>query len=497
MNYQLLIQLRNMLVMRRQRHSELTFLINALWGPAMIIMGFSIYDLGQYCLEHNLPLYLIMLCLTVVWIMAGIPVQWRLYQDQRWQKFVRHIPVGPIPLIIIHIRTGVLINFTIVIMIFCGLWGAQINWWIIPDIIRWFVLLTACIWVISLQITAALIFARRPRLFRLALALVLLDGFVLAGRIFLSFSTNPQGNLDIKHFLATDPLLLVSGISATAHTLTAPSEFLWPSSLTCLLHLTGVTAIMFMFCTYFISKTSGENQRCPLFVKLTRGLRKPIGRLLPGAHGAQIAVEWLRTLRSHNEKITLYTFIAVIIALFCNIRQSQVNYLPILFLLALAVVTEGAPELLSLRRGNKLYNRYGVNSKHYLIGFFTSIGCFVSLLTIMLIPVFGVQNFNWATTLLVFCVCAAMGFALVGISVWIDDYCKKTKFPNRFFAAILIMFRQVFNSLPPLLFALIFFVLGTYNIILPLILAAIMLIGEVKRTQRHTVEELYWKLSYD
>ncbi len=493
MSCSLWLQFRSLLCKRRHGRSELVFLLSALGGPLLVVMGFSAYDGGQYCFEQGWPLDFIIFGAVIFWIQAGIPVQLRLSQDRGWQGFVRHMPIGPGAQIAVHIRAGILVNFIAALLVFCGLWGAEVNWWAVQGIVRWIVILTAIFWALSIQISIGLMAAKFDSVIRIIFLFILIDSLFTIGRIILTASDAPGGNGDINHIISTDPLLFVSGMAALTQTLTAPIDLLWPKDLICSAHLAGAATLMFMICRYSILRASSEKQQRSLAVFYTRWVKRAIGCLFPGPRGGQITIEWLRTLRCQSVIITFFALGGAILGIVFRMQQRDSGFLGFLIILAFLVVSN-ASELLKQRKGNRLYNLYAADSKHYLYGFFTSIGFFVSVLILVLIPIFN-QDINWSVAALVFCVSSAMGFGLVGMTVWLDDYCSSFKCPNGMGAAFLYLFRIVFASLPCLLFALLFTLLGTYNVILPLIFAVVMLIAEVKRTQRRSVEDIYWKLS--
>jgi hypothetical protein len=490
-----ILKLRSTINSRRESQSGISLILAAIGGPLLIIMGMFVYDGAQRYVERHLPVYPLILCAVIVWLIAGVPVQLRLFGDRRWSSFISHMPVGPVHLIAVHSFAGLLLNLVVAILLFCVLWGVGTEWWLLTVGIRWLVLFAAVPWAISMQIVIALIASRFVKVQRIMLALFVLSGMLLAGRVVWTFR-GAGGDIEkIFHILATDPLLVVSGIAGFVQTLTATDELLLHSALISLAHMTSLIVVSTMICLCFIRKVPIDNSGYSVSVLLTRWLRKIVGRIMPGPRGGQVVTEWLRTLRGNSARITIYALGGVLSGLIFRIKLQEGNRgLFILTLVAMAMVSDGAVEILGNRRDNKLYDIYGVDSKDYLYGFITSMGLLISAMSLVQIPIFCDANVDWGIAGAVFCVCTAIGFALVGISVSVDYYCRNMRFPNQLFATVLELWRRGLMYMPCFAIAFILLVVGLYNSILPLILAGLFVAADVYRTGRGMVIEQYWKL---
>lgn len=490
-----ILKLRGTINSRRQSQSDISLILAAVGGPLLIIMGMSIHNGAQRYIEYGLPLYPLILCAVTVWLLAGVPVQLRLFRDRRWTGFISHMPIGPVHLMAVHLSAGFLINLVIAILLLCTLWGAGIEWWTLTAGIRWLMLGIAVVWAISLQIVAVLIASRFVKAQRIILLLLVFSGLLLAGRIAWTFFGAEADIHRLFHILATDPLLVVSGIAGLVDTLTATDKLLLHSALISLAHMTSLIIVLTMICLCFIRKVPVDNSGYSVSVLLTRWLRNIVGRIMPGPRGGQVVTEWLRTMRGTSAKIMIYALAGVILGLIFRIKLQDGNSgLFILTFVAMAMVGDGAVEILGYRRSNKLYDIYAADPTDYLYGFITSMGLLISALSLAQIPIFCDKNVDWGIVSAMFCVCTAIGFALVGISVSVDYYCRNIRFPNQMFSALLQLLRLAIISMPCFMIAFVLLMVGLYRSVLPLILAGLFVAADVYRAQRNMVIKQYWKL---
>lgn len=361
---------------------------------------------------------------------------------------------------------------------------------------RWLVLGVAVAFVIAIQIVLALVAARFVKTQRLILLLVMISGLSLVARFAWILLDSSNGDtLEISRILSTDPLLVVTGIAGLTNTLTASDANLLPLALSNLAHLIALIVALTILSLRFIREPAIENSGYLASVRLTRWLRKPLGHIMPGRRGGQIITEWLRTARASSATVMMVAIAGVIVGLVFRIKMYDGNSgLLILPLIAMVITSEGATDILGNRRGNKLYDIYGVDSKDYLVGFITSIGLLVSTLSLLLIPIFCNGNMDWEMVFSVYCICTAIGFALVGMAVWLNHYCRNLPAHNQLAAQVLQLVSIGLALLPCLLIALILLVVGLYSTILLCIMAALFVVADVHRIKRDMVIQQYWKL---
>jgi len=381
------------------------FILAALGGPLLLLTGMGIHEAGRQYTASGMPLYPLVLGIIIFWLAAGIPAQIRIFRDRQWSLFLSHMPVSPVHRMAVHVSAGILINLVIAVLLFCLIWGAGITWWTPATGIRHLVLGVAVAWVISIQIGIALFascFRKTPVIIGV---LLILSGLLLSGRIAWFLGGTETDIQRLYHIFETDPLLLVSSIAGLAHTLTATEEQLIHSAVICLAHQIILITLVTTICLYVIGKVLITNLGHSVPLLLTRWLRKSAFRLIPGPRGGQILTEWFRTWRANSAKITLYALGGVVLGLIFRIKLQDAN--SGLFILAFAAMTmasDGAVEILEYRRGNKLYDLYGVDPSDYLYGFITSIGLLISFLLLAQIPVFCDKSVTGSTVLTMFCI---------------------------------------------------------------------------------------------
>lgn len=238
---------------------------------------------------------------------------------------------------------------------------------------------------------------------------------------------------------------------------------------------------------------------------ITAPMRKLISRILPNASGGQMAIELLRMIRGPRTRLLFYAIVSVTAGLGLQIAHPESShYLLIPVAFALFAVNERA-DLLQIRQADRLYFLYGVETRDYLRGLVVSVGCLVSMLCLVQIPILR----DWDTRTM--CVCIAIAFSSMSMNVAFDHYSRHTKFfkylvgfllfagvISKAWAMIPLVILLCFNVLrvPCLIYCLILLSFSySMDGLIPLLIAAMFVASEIYRTRPDTVKKWYWKLS--
>jgi len=238
---------------------------------------------------------------------------------------------------------------------------------------------------------------------------------------------------------------------------------------------------------------------------ITAPMRKLISRIFPNACGGQMAIELLRMIRGPRTRLLFYAIVSVTAGLGLQIAHPESSHyllMPVAF--ALFAVNERA-DLLQIRQADFLYYLYGVETRDYLRGLIVSVGCLVSLLSLVQIPILGDSDTR------TMCVCIAIAFSSMGMNVAFDHYSRHTTFFKYLIAFLLfagiiseawgmipLVILLCFNVLrvPCLIYCLILLSLSFgVNGLIPLLIAAMFVASEIYRTRPDIVKKWYWKLS--
>jgi len=516
MELPLIVQLRRELNARRQstlfdRHPGLIFLV-AFAGPLLAMIGFCTYRSMQQYIAKGLPIVPLLLVIFAVWVGVGLSKQLRLNRDRKWNNFISYMPIRPIHLLAVRAYIGVPTGIIGIALLICGLCGAGIELWTIRATIKWLAISATFVWVLSLQDFLGVVTSRFAWGQRFLVLTLALWGILFLARFAWSLKSGIPYARCITDICFTDPILVVSGIVSLVCTLTSQHISFPVTGLWAVLHLALVSTILTVLSWKLIQQPPLNIPARPKDLFLTVPLRKSISCILPSSCGGQICIELLRMLRGPHIKLLFYVTVSVIVALGLQIKcPDGNNYIFMLIVFAMFAVSERA-DLLQIRQADLLYYMYGVDAKDYLRGLTTSVGLLISTLCIMQIPIFWDSDFQIYSRIV--CVCIAIAFSSMGMTVAFDHYSRNTKFFKNlimvmlFFAVISGAWGMIplvvilsFNviRIPCFIYSLILFCLSFgvswFLSFLPLLIAGIVFVSEITRTSPDIVKKWYWRIA--
>ena len=513
MKLPLIVQFRRELNARRQsalfeRHPGLILLV-AFAGPLLALLGFSAYRGMQQYATKDWPVVPPLLAGIAAWIGIGLSRQWRLNRDRKWNNFVRYMPVRPIHLLGLHAYVGIPIGVIGIVLLICGLSGLGADLWTISATVKWLMIVTAFVWVLSLQSALGIIASRflwGQRFMLLALASW---AILFLGRLaWCQKSGNPYTSC-LTDICLTDPVFVVSGMISLVCTL-IPKHTAFPATGPwAILHLVVVSTILTVLSWKFVRQPPLNLPARPKDLFLTIPLRKFISRIFPDSRGGQIGIELLRMIRGPHMRLLFYVTVSVIAGLGLQITYPKGhNHILILVAFAMFAVNERA-DLLQTRQADFLYYLHGVDARDYLLGLTMSVGLLISVLCVIQVPIF--QHCDIHTYSGIICVCIAIAFSSMGMNVAFDHYSRHTRFfkylitAMLFFAVISKAWSMIplvliltFNviRIPSLIYSLILFCISfSVNGLLPLLVAGMIVAFEMARTNPDVVKKWYWKIS--
>ena len=509
----LIIQLRRELNARRHstlfdRHPGLVFLV-AFAGPLSAMVGFCIYRSMQQYIAKGLPIVPLLLVMFAVWVGVGLSKQLRLNRDHKWNNFISYMPIRPVHLLAVRTYVGVPVGIIGVALLICSLCGAGIELWTTGASIKWLAMGATFAWVLSLQIFLGVVTSRFAWGQRFLVLTIALFGVLFLVRFAWSLKNGASYARCVTDICFTDPMLVVSGIISLVCTLTSQHISFPVTGFWAVLHLALVSTILTILSWKLIQQPLLNIPARPKDLFLTVPLRKSISCILPNSCGGQICIELLRMLRGPHVKLLFYFTASVIVTLGLQIKcLDGNNYIVLLVLFAIFAVSERA-DLLQIRENDFLYYMYGVGAKDYLYGLTTSVGLLISALCMIQLPIFWDSNFRIACGMI--CVCIAIAFSSLGMTVAYDHYSHNTNFFKNLLTIVLFlsvvagawgMFPLVvilslnIVRIPCLIYSLILFFASFYvGGFLPLLIAGIVLVSEITRTSHDVVKKWYWRIT--
>ena len=458
-------------------------------GFSGIIVVISLYQL--YCaipmvLSYHIPLQLLVLGAVLVWLLSGFPAQVRLIHDRPWIQFTNLMPVSPWHTLALHIHASLLPTVLVALSIPCISAGGGLSWWAPISIIRWIVFAFAFLWCWFLDLALIMTVSRYHR------GLQLLQGFLLAWgvtsliRMSIHWGESQDSILQMSDLLLGDWGLRILGVSGFIRTMTAPNNTLVRIGLFTLGHLALNTALLLGYTWCHIQRRPIERQNSPLAVVLSRPVKHAIQRLLPGALGGQVCIECLRTLRSTSEMLIFYNLVIMGIVLIDRIggKEGEIGVMA-LILGSVVLATDTAGYILDRQRGKVLYDAYGTNTRHYLIGFTGSLGIVVALFCVVQIPL--LDALDWHLVLTVFSACTASTIILTDFGLVINRRFKQAGNVSKIIEGIVC-------SAVILITTIITWSLSLIHFSAPLLLAGALLYLRARNTERAVVKKLYWDM---
>lgn len=480
MNIPLIVKFRNQLNARRR--SEGVALFIGFSGIIMFFVCYELYRITQRYVSHEMPVNLLILVVVLIWIVSGIPAQVRIVNDQKWMNFISLMPVSSVDMILLHANASLLPTLMVAVCLPCIIAGAGIKIWILSAILRWLLMIVGLIWILFLEIAIAMTMSRYKKGRRFLFGIVICWVVVLAIRVGINFSSGSNSIFQISDVIVSDFGLRMLGVSGLVNALVAPDSTILRIGSIALAHITLAIVVFACYSRQMTMRPAIQSSNSPMAVVLSKPVRFIIKRMVPGQLGGQVCIEWLRTLRSTNEMVIFYVLmiLGVVIADRMSIGSSDVSLYALVFG-AMALTTDTGISVLANRRGKKLYDIYGINPRHYLLGFISSFGLVMASLCIVQIPIMG--NFDRSDVAIIFSGCTATSILLIDMGV--------------------VFSRQLqhFGILSKIGIGLSFFIitsiimeLSCYNFILPLIIAGIYLVFEVRNAKRDVVKNLYWDI---
>ncbi|TKJ36247.1 MAG: hypothetical protein CEE38_12595 [Planctomycetes bacterium B3_Pla] len=516
MKLPLIVQLRRKLSARRQsdlfdRHPGLIFLV-AFAGPLSAMIGFSTYRSMQQYIAKGLPIVPLLLLMFATWVGIGLSKQVRLNRDRKWNNFVSYMPIRPMHLLAVHAYVGIPVGIIGIILLICGLCGAGTELWTIRATVKWLLIGATFVWVLSLQAFLGLVTSRFAWGQRFLVSAPALWGILFLGRFAWSLKSGNLYTGCITDICLTDPVLVASGIISLACTLIPQHTAFSVTGFWAVLHVALVSTILTALSWKLVRRPPLSIPARPKDLFLTVPFRKFISRILPNSYGGQICIELLRMFRGPHMRLLFYVTVSVIVALGLQIKYPDGNnHIFILVVFAVFAVNERA-DLLQIRQADFLYYMYGVDAKDYLRGLTTSVGLLISVLCIVQIPIFRDCDIQICGKIV--CVCIAIAFSSIGMSVAFDHYSRNTKF-FKYLITVMLFFAVIskawsmiplivllsFNviRMPCFIYSLILFCLSFgvswFLSFLPLLIAGVVFASEITRTGPDTVKKWYWRIA--
>ena len=374
-------------------------------------------------------------------------------------------------------------------LLLCAVAGAGKGLLSFGAVPTWIVAVAAFVWVVSLQVFIAMFISRLKWATTALVTLISVWALSSVGRA-VWWACQPNGTWSLSGLCASDPLLTACGVAPLVRALVAPRDTAWASALAASGQLGCIAGILWIALWRLISLPAPIGSRRSMAVLLTKPLFRVGARMMPGPAGGDVCIEWLRTLRGRSAYITLYAVASVILAaLAAAYRGDHQELMAVLVIVAFAMVSDGAIEMLKARSGNQLYQTYGADHRHYMLGFMTSLGVLVAALCIVQIPIYCTAGVNWRLTMLVASVCLATGIAVVPIAVSVDAFIRRLR--GWHVGRVISMAKAGFVVL---LVPTLLFLLGSFHFAIPLVLAGMFVYVEVRRADRTATDRLYWRL---
>jgi F0F1-type ATP synthase membrane subunit c/vacuolar-type H+-ATPase subunit K len=516
MKLPLIVQFRRKVSTRRQstlfdRHPGLIFLV-AFAGPLLAMIGFSTYRCMQQYIAKGLPIVPLLLVMFATWTGIGLSRQLRLNRDRKWNNFIRYMPIRPIHLLTLRVYVGIPVGIVGIVLLTCGLRGAGTELWTIRATIKWLLIGATFVWMLSLQSFLAVVASRFAWGQRFLISALALWGIVLLGRFAWGLKSGDLYAGRITDICLTDAALVASGIISLVCTL-IPQHTAFPvTGFWAVLHVALVSTILTALSWKLVRRPPLSMPARPKDLFLTVPFRKFISSILPDSCGGQICIELLRMFRGPHMRLLFYVTVSVIVALGLQIKYPDGNnHIFILVVFAVFAVNERA-DLLQIRQADFLYYMYGVDAKDYLRGLITSVGLLISVLCIVQVPIFRDCDIQMYSKIV--CVCIAIAFSSIGMSVAFDHYSRNTKFFK--YLTTFMLFLAVISEawgmiplvvilsfnvirLPCLIYSLILFCLSFgvnwFLSFLPLLIAGAVFASEITRTGPDTVKKWYWRIA--
>jgi hypothetical protein len=371
----------------------------------------------------------------------------------------------------------------VAIGLLCIIAGAGIKIFTLNAVIRWIVIVMSLIWVLFLEIAIAMTISRFKKGCALLFGVIICWGTILATRIGMNFFGDDNFALQISDILVEDFGLAILGVSGLVNTLTASENTLMKIGLTTLTHLIFGTVVFAYYSLRLAKQLPVERSSSTMAVVLSNPIKHIIKRIIPGPLGGQMCIEWLRSLRSTSEKVMFYVLIilGIIIVDRMRIDGGDISLLVLVYG-AMALASDTGVHVLDRQQGKKLYDVYGVNAQHYLLGFISSLGIVLASLCIVQIPIIG--DFDWFSIATIFSACTATSIILIDLGVVIE---RRSQHLGLFSKIIIV---------PSVCFfvASLVLIASFYNFMIPLVFTGIYLFFEVRNAERNVIKNLYWDI---
>lgn len=484
MNTPIIIKLRNRL--NACQRSELAVFLAGFSGIVAVISFYQLYRAIPIVLSYHVPLQLLLLSAVLLWLLSGLPAQIQLIHDRSWIQFTHLMPVSPCHTLALHIHASLLPTVLVAFSIPCISAGAGLSWWAPTSIVRWIVFACALLWCWFLDLALIMTVSRYQKGLQRIQALLLVWGITSLVRITILWGDSQDSILHMSDLLLGDWGLRILGVSGFVRTMTVPNSSLVRIGLSTLGHLSLNTALLIGYTWYHIQRRPIERQDSPLAVVLSRPVKRASQRFLRGALGGQVCIECLRALRSTSEMVIIYNLIILGIVVFDRIagKDGEIGIMA-LIVGSMVLATDTAGYVLDRQRGKALYDVYGTDTRHYLLGFTGSLGTIIALFCVVQIPLLGALD--WHSVLTVFSACTASSIILTDFGLVINRRFKHSGNISKLIEGLVcgsVILTATFTM----------WSLSAVHFLLPLLLAGTVLHLRARHTERGVVKKLYWDM---
>ncbi len=287
----------------------------------------------------------------------------------------------------------------------------------------------------------------------------------------------------LSQILTTDPGLTIIGATGLVRALTAPPGALLTPGAASFVHLGAISLLSVALASYAAGRTRLQADHVSLPLALSTRAGDWVFRHLPGELGAQFALEWLRVLRSANAMAIVYVLLPFGIAVVDSRRMGggDIAVVAIVFC-ATGFAVDVAAGFLDSQAGRRLYELYGVDTRHYAVSFIAAFALTASALYGAQLPALGLANGRFVTTM--FCYYAATVVILTDLGVVLVRRMGELSLVMRILASGLCV-----------VVSLMLLGLSFYSRLVTALLAGAWLLGKFRTIGRAEVRRYYWGLS--
>ncbi|MCY2931621.1 MAG: hypothetical protein NTV86_19440 [Planctomycetota bacterium] len=468
-----------------------------LFGVGLVVLGGTwAYEGLEQCVAHGWPVLPALLGGVIGWPVPGLLRQGRLTKDREWNAFVRQMPLGPPHLLAVHVYRAAVPSLAAAFVLACEVAGSGGDL-LTPHAWRvWLILAVGLVWALSIQCLVGMVVSRLPRGRAMLAAAVGLWTFQLIASILWRASrAGGEGTL-LEAFLQ-DPVLAILGAAPLAQALIEAHAVPLQATILASAHVAAIAAAFLAVAWRLALRPPVTGSGKPVFVALTKPLGQLIARGLPGSFGAQVCVEWLRTLRSQSMAVALYAGSSLVAAIILRTHaMTGGGLMGLLILVCFAMVEAGVLDILGHRVGNRLYDVLGVDPGHYVLGFATSVGVPAALLCILQIPVLCAGPPDWTLIGRVAAACLAAGVSVVPIIAGVDYFMIRSG-RSQIVGTIGRLLGIAKAGFIVAIVPMYLFLVSTLHFALPLLFGCFFLHVEVRRCGYPWVRRVYWRLGND